>query len=833
MQATTTDWRYEFIHQLVLQTDWKEETEQSRLRRPSFQGHRVVPDVSKPLPLGGPPGQVTIQTQYFFNKDLEYLVSGDNGRRSVLSISKLKATQYLDFGLEELVPSLWIESERDYDISAAYELTTRNTRSQKPTSKICIQMILKTCTYFIFKASSIIYLVPTKFISSTTVNLWIRNIVIRKRVEDLQLKIESYQTKLIITQPDWDASDFLFKEDYTIVSKPRAVIYRDIIDQKKMMRETKVHKFSDGTLNRILDKLDHIVKDLKLFKFNPGMETRIWSEDDRRRSKEFMENIRVIPKYHSEDGNPARANIKQALGSFQDQERYEHDGPQDTRPQDGERSQDDDQRLDLADDLKKAQDHISTIVYDDALTCKSNFLTEPTLSPQHIDEFDLKDETSFSECDEVEQNVLYFNDLFSFNISYPDNLQSDKDNDDNKIDIIQSSGDMAFPPRDQRHQYLRYGGLKYTNADIADFETRLAKIYIREVHNIHVFDFWGMSDLMAEGLRGRMLRDRVCLLAELGGGYLRLEALEEIETAGFGLYWAKSARQIHDKGDLSAYWIGISSMGDILGTPPSYTLIRDPMLGLLHRLIACSMAGRSQAPEKVTVTNLFYLRGMDVGSVNVPYLLARYLRLFASGRKQGAMISGGQFDARLAEHFGLLTKERLQGLTVIMRDLPVIDMTELVRLQICEEIDDTWAWVAQGPKRQQVAAAGVPEASKDAPVADEGAPAIPAPVQAPQPPPPVAGPAQTMAQRLARVEEDMHEIRGELGEQREILDSMAYDFSQFSTWTVVGLSQMTSQARVRYTSYADFQIPYARHTRRRTDGANTSTTQQDEKQPDP
>ncbi|GJS55107.1 hypothetical protein Tco_0628469 [Tanacetum coccineum] len=75
------------------------------------EGHRVVPDVSKPLPLGGPPGQVTVQTQYFFNKDLEYLVLGDKERRSALSISKLKAAQYLDFGLEELVLSLWIESE--------------------------------------------------------------------------------------------------------------------------------------------------------------------------------------------------------------------------------------------------------------------------------------------------------------------------------------------------------------------------------------------------------------------------------------------------------------------------------------------------------------------------------------------------------------------------------------------------------------------------------------------------------------------------------------------------------------------------------------------------
>ncbi|GJZ74845.1 hypothetical protein Tco_0639310, partial [Tanacetum coccineum] len=74
------------------------------------EGNRVVPDVSKPLPLGGPPGQVTIQPQYFFNKDLEYLMSGSKERRSALSISKLKASNYPDFGLEELIPSLWIES---------------------------------------------------------------------------------------------------------------------------------------------------------------------------------------------------------------------------------------------------------------------------------------------------------------------------------------------------------------------------------------------------------------------------------------------------------------------------------------------------------------------------------------------------------------------------------------------------------------------------------------------------------------------------------------------------------------------------------------------------
>ncbi|GKC72213.1 hypothetical protein Tco_1118096 [Tanacetum coccineum] len=92
--------------------------------------------------------------------------------------------------------------------------------------------------------------------------------------------------------------------------------------------------------------------------------------------------------------------------------------------------------LDFLKDFKK---EFPAIVYNDALTSKLYFLTEPTVSPQHIDEFDLNDETSLSECDGEEQKILYFNDLFPFNVIYPDDSKSDKDNDDDKIDIKQSS----------------------------------------------------------------------------------------------------------------------------------------------------------------------------------------------------------------------------------------------------------------------------------------------------------------------------------------------------------------------------------------------------------
>ncbi|GKB74303.1 hypothetical protein Tco_0935715 [Tanacetum coccineum] len=99
--------------------------------------------------------------------------------------------------------------------------------------------------------------------------------------------------------------------------------------------------------------------------------------------------------------------------------------------------------LDYFKDLEK---EFPAIVFNNALTSKLDFLTEPTVSPQHIDEYNLKDETSLSECDEDEQNVLNFNDLFPFNVIYPNDSNSEKDNDDDKVDIEHSSRDLSVKP---------------------------------------------------------------------------------------------------------------------------------------------------------------------------------------------------------------------------------------------------------------------------------------------------------------------------------------------------------------------------------------------------
>ncbi|GKB50083.1 hypothetical protein Tco_0900836 [Tanacetum coccineum] len=523
--------------------------------------------------------------------------------------------------------------------------------------------------------------------------------------------------------------------------------------------------------------------------------------------------------------------------------------------------------IDDLDFFKDFENEFLAIVYNDALTSKSDFSTEPTLCPQHIDAFDLKDETSLSEYDEVEQNVLYFNDLFPFNIIYPDDLKSDKDNDDDEINMIQPLGGnentqgsnetlegshdkinkvfimksfvmelnvnivdwnylvngMLFnliknlyvpfgipfdpkrhykdgdstrmlrrprqifirlmaplPPRYQRHLWLRYQVEGYTEETVHDFKQRLETIFGRQVNRVHILDFEGLTPDMRQDLAERM---RMVYTGddgqevfvshawrrigdEMGLDAVGLHTAEEMVEDRFGAYWLGSERVIPDKGDLSDYWVEISPGRDFLRGAPS-----------------------GQAPEKVTATDLFYLRSMVRGATNVPYLLAQYLFRHAEGRKSGARLSGGHFIGLLAHHFGL-------------------------------------AWVAPGPERQPDAATGAPGAAEDAPAVDEGAQADPTPVQAPEPPPPAAG--RTMPHRLGRLEEEMQGLRQDVRSLRGLVERPMTDQGGFSTWMISCMTQLMEASGLTYQAFDETfrgssPAVFERHTRQRTDGASTKT----------
>ncbi|GKD00851.1 hypothetical protein Tco_1171125, partial [Tanacetum coccineum] len=301
-------------------------------------------NVSKPLPLGGEPGHVTIQPDFFFNKDLEYLRYGRKVGRPALSISKMKAAYYPDVGLEQLVPDqFWIEEECKYDIAAMYGIShwwfqrqrfyidrfssegdRRAVRTHMRILSVVRIEVFSMYGYnymkkivlrradlkeYVIAERDFKYMYPSDFedlyllnlqghlnhlspedkkILTTAVNLWTRNLVIRQRVEDFQLGIESYQTQLNLTKPRWEATGFEFKHDFTVIDSPRAVIFRDRYGVQMIMRFNEIHKFSDGTLQQIDEALDYRVKEFRINRTNPGMNARFWTKKDVDRSKVFM-----------------------------------------------------------------------------------------------------------------------------------------------------------------------------------------------------------------------------------------------------------------------------------------------------------------------------------------------------------------------------------------------------------------------------------------------------------------------------------------------------------------------------------------------------------------
>nr|GFB59333.1 hypothetical protein [Tanacetum cinerariifolium] len=108
-------------------------------------------------------------------------------------------------------------------------------------------------------------MVEERFAFNFSLRMFTRSIVIQRRMEDLQLGVESYQKKLNLTKLDTYHSDLKHKEAYIAYSNPRGFIYQNKDKQNRLMRIDDLHKFSDGTLNdeRAAAMIQAIDKQLK------------------------------------------------------------------------------------------------------------------------------------------------------------------------------------------------------------------------------------------------------------------------------------------------------------------------------------------------------------------------------------------------------------------------------------------------------------------------------------------------------------------------------------------------------------------------------------------
>ncbi|GKD59718.1 hypothetical protein Tco_1297227, partial [Tanacetum coccineum] len=168
------------------------------------------------------------------------------GDRLALSITKIKVAHYPDAEIEQMVPDqMWIEEE-----CMSPEPPTAKGQED---SLYCCQLIDQESGY------------------QTT----------GKRLPTRHRELPNLAER-------WEATRLEFMHDYKILDSPRAVVFRYKYGMQMIMRFNEIHKFSDGTLQQIDEALDYQVKEFRVNKVNPGLNTRFCTMNDVIRSNQFM-----------------------------------------------------------------------------------------------------------------------------------------------------------------------------------------------------------------------------------------------------------------------------------------------------------------------------------------------------------------------------------------------------------------------------------------------------------------------------------------------------------------------------------------------------------------
>ncbi|GKE23819.1 hypothetical protein Tco_1435331, partial [Tanacetum coccineum] len=177
-------------------------------------------------------------------------------------------------------------TELKYHLEECSKATTERLEWHNPEGKpylfdLCRDLSRRYST-LVTKTKAAIY--EIKWIEDLVRNLWSPE---KRRVEDLQLGVESYQKKLNLTKPDSYRLNLKNRTAYTSYSDPHGIIYVDQFCRKRLMCVDELHKFSDGTLNDVRSALHDIVLGIRM-EYIPKKK---WSNLDKRRDWVMVQDI--------------------------------------------------------------------------------------------------------------------------------------------------------------------------------------------------------------------------------------------------------------------------------------------------------------------------------------------------------------------------------------------------------------------------------------------------------------------------------------------------------------------------------------------------------------
>nr|GFA69757.1 hypothetical protein [Tanacetum cinerariifolium] len=218
-------------------------------------------------------GRRVIPFEHFINNDLEYLRGGAShwglkrkqfygyavnresardvySKRMIIAVTELQIMEWHDYKHLD-----WISVRRDDDQIYKFKKGDFKRLRLQDIENMLLLLVQG-------KLSNLT--VEERLAFNVSLRMFTRSIVIQRRVEDLQLGVESYQKKLNLTRPDTYKSDLRRREAYTAYSNPRGFIYQNKDKKNRLMRIDELHKFSDGTLNDVRNALNDRLKGIRM-----------------------------------------------------------------------------------------------------------------------------------------------------------------------------------------------------------------------------------------------------------------------------------------------------------------------------------------------------------------------------------------------------------------------------------------------------------------------------------------------------------------------------------------------------------------------------------------
>ncbi|GKA24184.1 hypothetical protein Tco_0710217 [Tanacetum coccineum] len=277
------------------------------------EGHEYPFDIRKPLPLIEDQGRQVVPANYFFNNDLEYLKGGSFSGKYTTSTTKTKAAKYDNIeGIKDMVQTLWSPVKSSHDVFSTKRIiaVTHVKVVKKYDYGYLDEIIVRREDHKLYKFKEgdfprlnlrdiedmLLLLVMKKlsnlekddlFDLNMALQMFTRRVVIIKRVEDLQLGVESYQKKLNITRPETFRSDISKMTPYIAYNDPQGIIYQDKFQRNRLMHLDELYKFCDCTLSSIRRVLHDTASSLEM----DYLLKRIWSKLDRKKSRIMIKAI--------------------------------------------------------------------------------------------------------------------------------------------------------------------------------------------------------------------------------------------------------------------------------------------------------------------------------------------------------------------------------------------------------------------------------------------------------------------------------------------------------------------------------------------------------------